>query len=132
MSQSIYLFATDAYLLTLDVLAFALFLHYIYQHRAEGYTWLRPAIALLVLWFGDAVLRGPNWYARLLISIGVQVDQPDTWMIIGGSIKAIAYLCIIKVFSPTRWGRKSWVIAFLLATLFTAMSLSFTYWENHQ
>lgn len=130
MMSSYSLMALNAHLTVLACCAFALFIYYIWQNKLEGYEFLRAAIALLVLWIGDIFLRGPIWFTRQLVNIGVPTQPSETWLYLGGGITVLAYLCIIRVFSPKRWGHRVWIISFMLANAFTAASLLFTYWEN--
>lgn len=132
MNRSLVLMALNGFLTVLSMSTFCLFIFYLKNNMKEGYVFLRPAIALTVLWVGDAFYKGPLWYTRQLINIGIPMEVPDETVIIGGSITIVAYLCVIRVFSPARWGHKSWIYAFLFASIFTATSLGFTYWENNR
>lgn len=131
MSKSLSLMALNGFLSVLAACAFILFIYYIVKNKSEGYYWLRPAIAFLVLWVGDMTLRAPIWWTRQLVNIGIPSYPSDTTLVVGGCITATAYLCIIRLFSRQSWGNIPWIVSFILASLFTAGSLLFTYWETH-
>lgn len=78
---------------------------------------LEAAIAILVLIFGDAVIRGWLWLWRYLENRG----QDVTWMkdhpvlVVGVLVEMFGIICVIRVFAPDAWGRNVWAISTMVA-----------------
>lgn len=128
MTHSLLLLVLNGYLATLAACALIIFVHYLYKNYHEGYVQMRPAIALTVLWIGDFVLRAPLFWVRAHIEAGYLRHPPNLALILGGFISIVAFLCVIRVFSPMHWGNKSWVAALILSTAVVLGSLDLIFY----
>lgn len=97
--------------------AMFIFGHYLWLNRSVGYTNLRPAIALVFVWIGGLLSRLTLWQAEW------STDFSSVWLILSWFVLLTAILCCIRVFSPSSWGNKSWVISLLLI-LATTLAVS--------
>lgn len=127
LSDSLALQILNGYLVSLGVCAMIIFGHYLYKHYHEGYTYLRPAIAMMVLWIGLVVMRGPLFHARTLVNGGFPTKEPLWFLTVGGMIMVTALLCIIRVFSPAHWGNKSWIAALIASSTVVGISLLYVW-----
>ncbi len=104
------------------LLFFAVFMFGVYivkEVAANGYnrTRLQAAIAIIVTFFGDAVIRGWVWHWRRLESAG----RPNEWMehhpmlVVGLGVEILGIICVIRVFAPDHWGRNIWLVSTLIA-----------------
>lgn len=123
MKHSVTLLILNGYLSMLSCCAFAIFGYYLIKNYKAGYHQMRPAIALAVLWLGEIILRFPLFLTRAQLEAGYVVPAPTAPLIVGGFITVTALLCIIRVFSPSQWGNKSWLSAFVLSTLVVGITL---------
>lgn len=126
MNQSLILQGMNAELAMLALCSLLIFAHYIYKNLTFGYEFLRAAIALTVLCAGEVLLRAPLWYARQSANMGYPTNVPDDSVIGGSIILIIAFLCVIRVFSPMRWGNNSWIAALFFSTFATLLSIWYT------
>lgn len=125
MDKSVILQAINGYLAVTAIFGAVIFWRYIYYNRRIGYKELRPAIALFAMFVGETVLRLPQFFARTIANAGVHVDQPNITLMLGGAIVEVAFLCIVRVFSPEKWGYWSWLSTFIVSTATVAVSLLF-------
>jgi uncharacterized membrane-anchored protein len=125
MDKSVVLQAINGYLAVTAIFGAVIFWRYIYYNRHIGYKELRPAIAILVMFLGEVVLRLPQFFARTIVNAGVHIDQPSITLMLGGAVVEVAFLCIVRVFSPEKWGYWSWLTTFLTSSLVVAISLMF-------
>lgn len=93
--------------------AMFVFVHYLWNNRESGYKALRPAIALTFVWAGGLLSRAALWRVDAIAEYSL-LWLATSWMILLGAI-----LCCIRVFSPTSWGNKSWVISLSLVLIVT-------------
>jgi hypothetical protein len=123
MTNSVLLLVLNGYLSILSFCALVIFSRYLYKNRSVGYQQLRPAIALCTLLLGELILRVPMFYIRTSSEIqGAQLPAPSTALLFGGIVTVIALLCVIRVFSPTGWGNRSWLAAFTLASIIVGIT----------
>lgn len=124
LNESKFLEGFNAFLFVLSAGAFLQFLRYMYLKRAEGYVYLRPAIALLMVWLGSTIVRGDVWWTRHLINNG-QPTALHTWnLILGGSLLGAGILCSIRVFSSDECGDRAWIITLICAIIATVWTLT--------
>lgn len=129
MSQSIAFQIINGYLAVIGLCCFVIFLRYLYENCHLGYRELRPAIAFLVVWAGNAILRGPIFYQRTRANMGLESVEPTYALFIGGSLLIMGFLCCIRVFSPVKWGHWSWILSLLLSTIIVIGSVALVYWR---
>lgn len=104
------------------LLVFACFMFGVYILREvwlNGFqrTRLQAAIAILVCFAGDGVVRGRVWYWRHCenLSLSPSCNEGRGLLLLGALIEIIGVVCIIRVFSPDNWGRNVWFISSLIA-----------------
>jgi hypothetical protein len=90
----------------LGLCATFIFGRYLWIHRKQEYCELEPVIAVLVLSVGLFIARGGIWGLRFIKNDHIPATP---WVlfgasVIGSGIAAIGILCMIRVFSPTKWG----------------------------
>lgn len=105
--------------------ALLIFSHYIWANWKEGYSFLRPALALWAVFCGDTLLRANFWYARHQNNGGDLLYSPPDWItILGTGLASWGLLCMIAVFAPQKWRTCSWILTlvFTIAFLFITMS----------
>lgn len=124
MNYSMTLMILNGYLSVLSICALGIFVYYLIRNRHAGYFEMRPAIALSTLWLGEIIFRLPIFLTRAQIESGNIIPIPQLPLLIGGIITAIALLCIIRVFSPSHWGNKSWISACILSTAVVLATVS--------
>src|SRR3954463_15521579 len=92
-------------LATVVVCAFFVFARYMFNNRHSSYEDLRPAIAMMSLCAAEGILRFPVFILRVLINAGYPLDQyMNIAYSVGGFVVTVGFLCIIRVFSPEKWG----------------------------
>jgi hypothetical protein len=125
---SLLLQAINGYLSITAICATFIFARYIYINCEQGYKVLRPAIALMVLWFGDFILRGPIFIARILENSGLTITFPLWALLLGSMIVELGMLCCIRVFSPETWKFWSWLGTLLVASFLVGCSFVLVLW----
>jgi hypothetical protein len=119
-TDPVFLEFVNAVWFILGVCVLAVFVHYIWQKRENGYWNLVGAISIAAYWFGEVIARGGVWYWYHLINS----RQPPGWIGdypiagAGGIIAAIGALCMIRVFSPSEFGNWVWIVSGALAMAF--------------
>lgn len=122
MIESLHLEALNASFATVSLCALAILLIYMWKNLAEGYQFLRPAIAMAFFWAGESWFRGIFAYSRHLINAGIPDSQPEISTILAGNLwLIIAVLCYIRVFSPLHWGHWPWVTSLVVTTIVAAI-----------
>lgn len=129
MNRSLALQILNGYISVIAICATFIFANYLWLKRKQDYEELRPAIAMLGLWIGEQILRGPIFFQRTLANAGMPSAEPILTIFVGGLIFGVSALCCIRVFSPAKWRYWSWLGTFILSTLVVAASLMFVSWR---
>jgi hypothetical protein len=82
---------------------------------------IHGAFALLVLMVGHTIIRFWGVVIFYQLSQGANIFDMENRMplaLMGTAVAVVGMCWIIRVFSPSNWGEKSWVAACLLAGLF--------------
>lgn len=119
----------NGYIALTSFCAMFIFLHYLYVKRHLGYVELRPAIALLVVWVADVILRGNRFLHLTFVNADLPIVVPWTGLIIGGTLLEIGFLCCIRVFAPEEWRYWSWLGTFLFSTAVVGASFVYVAWR---
>lgn len=109
----------------LSLYAALIFGKYIWENKARGYYFIRPAVPLFFLLASEGMLRGPYWWVRHLINRGETAHVPEWYVIADSCLITAALLCAIRIYAPDSWGNKSWLIALFLAGCIVLVSLFF-------
>ena len=122
--------AVNGALFVICLWGFFVFTRYIWNHRHEGYIFLRPAIAFDCIFAGEAYLRLAFWWVRREINRGDTAMQVYHWWTISGTIALmIAAACCIRIFDKR--GSHGWLWAIVVACLFVTLSIVIPYdWPN--
>lgn len=118
----------NGYVAVTSFIGALVFLRYLYKNRHLGYPSLRPAIAIFAVFVGGTILWAYTFQYRILLNDGVKVQYPVVGVLIASSIIEIAFLCMIRVFSPDHWGYKTWLGTLILSTIVVALSFVYVTW----
>lgn len=133
MDKSIVLQILNGFISVFAACGTYIFVRYLYKHKKEGYTKrVQAGLAILCLCVGTVTLRGPVFIVRTLTNSGMHLPEPILIYIFGGILIGIAFLCVIRVFSPTEWGNKPWIIALISGTFIVTLSLLFVQLWSYQ
>lgn len=93
------------------------FVRYLWKNRSAGYEELRPLIAILVLIVGGLINRWVLWIFQVMKSHEYDMDRMYLSMIyiFSGLVFAAGILCVLRVFSPNRWGHKNWFVPLIIS-----------------
>lgn len=116
-----FLEAINGYLLVEFVVILYLFFRYIAQ-GIYTYGWEQgrrqraAAIGVFTLILGDAIIRLSVWLWRHHVNTTGNISAPaEAWVTVGTTIgvvvAAIGGACVIRYFSPTRWGEWPWILS---------------------
>jgi len=124
MLNSGFLEALNGVLFMLSAAAAFVFGRYVLTEAMAAGVWPRrwpskaqAAFGLLIVFVGEAIIRGWIWWWRQLLNDG----EDASWMAgypilaIGGATSAVGILCIIRHFSPDEWQDRAWLITLLFA-----------------
>ena len=123
MDTNYVLQALNGVLTPVTLWAMFIFTRYLWLNRALGYFELRAAIALCTLSLGEFIFRGSIFLARTLESLDIDAPYMNIFYVAGAICVLVAFLCKIRVFSPQRWGHKSWVLPLIMSIIITTTSL---------
>ncbi len=91
---------------------------------------LSGAVAISVVMAGESMTRGWTWLGRYIkdtggISAGEWMSIPPWAFIpmIGAVVTAIGALCMVRIFSPDRWGPAGWLWCASIAIAATTLEL---------
>lgn len=129
MNKSIVLQILNGYLAVTALCGAFIFLRYLVDQCHLGYKELRPAIAILCMWMGEIILRSPIWWQRTLANAGFNSAEPVLELLIGGFVVEVAFLCMIRVFSPEAWRYWSWLGTLIISTVVVLASIIYVYWR---
>ncbi len=118
--------AVNGALFVVATWAMFVFMRYIWNHKHEGYIFLRPAIAFMCIFAGEAYLRMAFWWVRREINHGnVAMQVYPSWTISGTIAIMIAAACCIRIFDKT--GSRGWFWSLVVACFFVLLSLTLPY-----
>jgi len=110
--------------------AFFVFVRYLYRNQGLQYSELRPAIAIMSMCAAESVLRLPVFVLRIGQNSGQDwMEYINQSYIVGGFGVFVAFLCIIRVFSPEKWGVWSWLVPMLISVVVTIASFLYVIWR---
>lgn len=122
--------AVNGALFVVALWALFVFSRYIWNHRHEGYIFLRPAIAFACIFAGEAYLRVASWWIRREINHGSITAEIYPWWTISGTLGVmVAAACCIRIFDKS--GSKGWLWSLFTACFFVFLSLTLPYHWSH-
>ena len=122
MLTSVFMEALNGLLFLLSATAVMVFGRYVLiEWQAAGHRFCgwppkaRAAFGILIVFIGEAIIRGWVWYWRHQLNNGDDVSWMTGYpvLLIGGAISAIGILCVIRHFSPEAWQNKAWLLTLL-------------------
>lgn len=122
--------ALNGILAPVTVCCLLVFARYFYYNRHQTYQELRPVIAMMALCAADAILRIPVFFFQVRKNMDIDTTfEMEMSYIVGRCLALIAFLCVIRVFSPYRWGVWSWVVPLIASGFISLGSLAYVYWR---
>lgn len=124
MLTSVFLEALNGVLFILSVAAVLVFGRYVALQMVCAGLWPRSwesktkaAFGLLIVFSGEAIIRGWVWWWRHLLNEGEDVGWMTGYpvLLIGAAVSATGILCVIRHFSPEAWQNKAWAFTLGLA-----------------
>lgn len=111
MGESVFLELQNASFTWFALCLIVIFIRYMIIHFDMGYKFLRGAIALSTVWFGQFLTRAPLWWTRYYENQGHEVVPPDLQVAIGVGISIVGFLCVIRVFSEESLKKWTWILS---------------------
>jgi len=101
--------------------------HETVARKAWGWTWrqrwtqgMRNAVAIGTMAMGVAIRSAAAWAWRN--SGGDLKDLSQTWLLIGGVIAVVGFLCVIREISKPLYGNAPWLWTLAAMVVFTLFS----------
>jgi hypothetical protein len=120
-----YLEFMNSFAATQAIIAFVVFLLYIWKHRADSYADVRPLIAMTTLWVGLALEQGLWWYTRHIEAEGTTVAVGSFIPVnfAGRLLICIGLACTLRIFMPNNWSHWVWISSILTAFVVASLSI---------
>jgi hypothetical protein len=116
MLDPTFLEVMNGVLFMVSIYVVAVFAAHLWRHRWQGYcAENQAAIAILIVFAGESIIRGWVWFWRHQINAG----NPTEWMqnypvlVIGVAMAIVGSLCVARNFSPP--SGHGWIVAGVVA-----------------
>lgn len=119
MTPSYFNEALNGHLFILLAYTFVIFTRFIWYQRHLKWDEIKPATAVAMMIFGDAMVRGIYWWTRQQVNLGEDSPLYYSMATAAAMVQTVGIVMIIQAFSPEDCGPKSWIWALILAATWT-------------